>query len=435
MAPRTVDVTNSTNTNTQAISQTATKQDPDTFESSSSFKQKMLKPNLPFFNPYIYDGLTAESVEFKLHNLAARCEQAERRALRIRLKINRLRVLHRVPVRMIENLSDATESSSEDELIDVSEHDELSIRNRAALRCHWFSFKSEKVIAEDCLRNLRKLRREFSKSRVTIKCEDDDCAIRTRPYEASSVPRRKFFKLSTSDLNFQYPGNARPTRLHHPCCNQACSFCICCCSAFDRKAVESTNSAYPDVAERSIAVDKPKCQGPVNDYIPPPRVQLLSNGRSFKSQQRESHPSGSSGVSSLGSQDDCDRILHISASLSRPVRTSSSADLKRKYDFPSTAPNRNSVCRRSLNDGDGNNIPHISWKKVPYPSSVDTERDLGLRLSQNMYKYREHSLTNHHQHTFENPNGMLELAGSRKRKFSSTLPPKFLPNSKRSHLP
>nr|CDS31264.1 expressed conserved protein [Hymenolepis microstoma] len=435
MAPRTVDVSNSINTNTRTVLQTATKQDSEFFICSSLFKQKMQKPNLPYFNPYIYDGLTAESVEYKLLNLAARCEQAERRALRIRLKINRLRIHHRVSVRMIENLSDVTESSSEDEFSDVSEHDELSIRNRAAIRCHWFSFKSEKVIAEDCLRNLKKLRKEFGKSRITFKSEGDDCSIRTRPYEASSAPRHKICKLSISDLDFQYPGNVRPTRIHHPCCNQICSSCICCCSAFDRKAAEQTNSAYPDVAERSLVVDKPKCQGPVNDYIAPPRLQLLSNGRSFKSRQRESHPSGSSGVSSLGSQDDGDRILHFSASLSRSVRTPSSVDLKRKCDISSTAPSRNSDYQRSLIDGDANNIPHISWKKVPYPSSVDTERDVGLRKSQNMYKYREHSLTNHHQHTLENPNGILELSGSRKRKFSSTMPPKFLPYSKRSRLP
>ncbi|KAM3179366.1 hypothetical protein ACTXT7_000670 [Hymenolepis weldensis] len=382
MAPRTVDVSNSNNANTQTSLQTAIKQESEFFISSCSFKQEMERPNLPCFNPCIYDGLTAESVEFKLQNLAARCEQAEKRALWIRLKINRLRLHRRITVSMVENLSDVTESSSEDEISDLSEHLELSIRNRAAIRCHWFSLKSEKVIAEDCLRNLKKLRKEFGKSKTFFKGEGGDCAIRTCPYETSSRPKHNFYKLSISDLDFQYPG-----------------------------------------------------QAPVNDYISTPRRQLLSDGRSFKS-RRESHPSGSSGVSSLGSQDDYERILNCSSvSLSRPTRTPLTVDRKRKFDFSSAVPSRNSDYQRASINNYGNNIPHISWKKVPYPSSFDTERDVGLRKPQNMYKYREHSLTNHHQHAFESSNGKLELTGSRKRKFSSTLPPKFPPYSKRPHLP
>ncbi|VDL59928.1 unnamed protein product [Hymenolepis diminuta] len=435
MAPRTVDVSNSNNANTQTSLQTAIKQESEFFISSCSFKQEMERPNLPCFNPCIYDGLTVESVEFKLQSLAARCEQAEKRALWIRLKINRLRLHRRITVSMVENLSDVTESSSEDEISDVSEHLELSIRNRAAIRCHWFSLKSEKVIAEDCLRNLKKLRKEFGKSRTFFKVEGDDCAIRTCPYETSSRPRHKFYKLSIPDLDFQYPGNVRPTRIHHPCCNQTCSFCIRCCPAFNRKAFGPTTSAYSEVVERSLAVDRPKCQAPVNDYISTPRRQVLSDGRNFKS-RRESHPSGSSGVSSLGSQDDYDRILHCSSgSLSRPTRTPLTVNRKRKFDFSSAVSSRNSDYQRASINGYGSIIPHISWKKVPYPSSFDTDRDVGLRKPQNMYKYREHSLTNHHQHAFESPNGKLELTGSRKRKLSSTVPPKFPPYSKRPHLP
>lgn len=120
MAPRTVYVA-SINTNTHSSLPTAVKPAFESFISSSAFKPVMEKPVLPNFQCDVYDILTIESAEQKLQNLASRRDISERRSLRIQWKVARLRSRPRYISNTEENVSDVTESSSEDDACDSSE--------------------------------------------------------------------------------------------------------------------------------------------------------------------------------------------------------------------------------------------------------------------------------------------------------------------------
>lgn len=204
MAPLTVGVNNSHNTITQTkILQTATKKEPENSISSSSNKSEMDKPDLLCFND-ICEMPSVDSAESLLRKLSARCSEAERKALRIKYRINCHR--RRKALRGIGCLSDITESSSEDESTDINEHLESSIRNRIAARCHWFSLQLDKKIAMERIADLRKRRKAFRKSDIYTKTPCDNDPMRTRSYEASLKPRHHFHHLSSPDLDSSYPG-------------------------------------------------------------------------------------------------------------------------------------------------------------------------------------------------------------------------------------
>lgn len=129
------------------------------------------------------------------------------------------------------------------------------------------------------------------------------------------------------------------------------------------------------------------------------RRSFPSAGQSLKSRPRDIHLSGSSGVSSSGSQDDFDHRHHSSLPRSGNPRlpyngkAPFSADRKRNSNFSSAASPRNQCFLRTQKATDS--IPQIPWRKVLYPSSAETERNKALRKSQlttqnsqSMYEYR-----------------------------------------------
>lgn len=89
-----------------------------------------------------------------------------------------------------------------------------ALRDRAAIRSHWFTLQSEKTIAEDCLQNLRIARQRCKKLRRSYPIlagsdfieKDVDATSRTRPYEKSDKPRHTYHNMSLTNLDFKFSG-------------------------------------------------------------------------------------------------------------------------------------------------------------------------------------------------------------------------------------
>lgn len=156
------------------------------------------------------------------------------------------------------------------------------LRNRAILRCHWSLLQSEITKSMDCLKNLKPLRHRLMKWRKSLPILSQGGLLeriiestgRVRPFERSDKSRHCYLDLpSLNQLDFKFPGlflplhvynflgSGKPKRVLHPHCNQTFSTdCIYCCPAFNKEFRNDPPVPISDVAERSVAIDKPECE-------------------------------------------------------------------------------------------------------------------------------------------------------------------------------
>ncbi|KAL5971100.1 hypothetical protein TSMEX_001168, partial [Taenia solium] len=388
MAPRTVSVPFG-HVRTTTDSLTVIKSAFNPSMSPAPSKVVMDKQNLPHLQHYITCTSQAipsvESSEKRLQQIASRCNLAEIRALRIMSNISQLRAAsHNQPCSTFaDNLSDVTESSSDDEEVrDGFQQSETWLRNRAVLRCHWSLLQSEMVKAMDCLKNLKPLCHRCRKWRRSLPLlaqgglieKDVETTSCVRPFEKSDKPRHCYYDLSTfSQVDFKFPGSAKPVHITHPHCRQTFAMsCIYCCPAFNKETGVGVMPSVSNITEKSITLDKLKCQTRRVEH--PKRLKKDSAlHKVHQSRHRDGLPSCSSGVSSTSSQDGYDfrhhstlpRSMNRQSYYSRPV----SDDRKNYFDFSSTT--FKEMKYRPKRFENAKQIPVPLWRKVSYPASLD----------------------------------------------------------------
>ncbi|KAH9282877.1 hypothetical protein ECG_04080 [Echinococcus granulosus] len=388
MAPRTVSVPfGSVYTTTNSLS--ATKSAFNSSVSSALLKVVMDKQSPFHFQRFAtctsQAVLSVESGEKRLHQIASRCNLAEMRALRIMSNIGQLNTMSRnQPCGIFaDNLSDVTESSSDDdEVRDGFQQSETWLRNRAVLRCHWSLLQSEMVKAMDCLKNLKPLRYRCRKWRKSLPLlaqgglieRNLETTSRVRPFEKSDKPRHYYYDLSSfSQVDFKFPGSAKPVCITHPHCRQTFAMsCIYCCPAFNKETEVGVTLPVSNITEKSITLDKLKCQTRRAEH-PKQLKKDPALHQVHQSRYRDGLPSCSSGVSSTSSQDGYDsrRYSTLSQSMNRqsfynrPV----SDDCMNYFDFSLNTFKETNYRPRKFESA--KQIPVPLWRKVSYPSTLD----------------------------------------------------------------
>ncbi|KAL5110480.1 hypothetical protein TcWFU_005998 [Taenia crassiceps] len=318
-------------------------------------KLVMDKQNLPHFQPYVtctsHAVPAVESGEKRLQQIVSRCNLAEMRALRIMSTISQLHVTsHNQSCSIFaDNLSDVTESSSDDEEVrDGFQQSEAKWR------------KSLPLLTQGGLIE-----------------KNVETTSRVRPFEKSDKPRHCYYDLSSfSQVDFKFPGSAKPVHITHPHCRQTFAMsCIYCCPAFNKETEAGMVPLVSNITEKSITLDKLKCQTRrVEHHKRPKKDSALHH--IHQSRHRDGLPSCSSGVSSTSSQDGYDFRHHFTPSrsinrqlcYSRPV----SDDRTNYLDFSSNT--FKEAKYRSKKFENSKQIPVPLWRKVSYPASLDVGR-------------------------------------------------------------
>uniref|UniRef100_A0A5K3FTV1 PEHE domain-containing protein n=1 Tax=Mesocestoides corti TaxID=53468 RepID=A0A5K3FTV1_MESCO len=384
-------------------------------ESPTSRKAAFTLPPLPPFpmkpttekpldhvlTPAVYASQEKSSLEFaerRLQQIASRCDIAKNRAMRIFSTISCYSSKSSVGAcaSSEENLSDMTESSSDEETSQGScQHSDAWHQTRAVLKCHWSLLQTEMVRAIDSLNNLKHLRRRCRNWRKAIPLLSEDGVTekqlemlsRTRPVERSEKSRHSYYDLaSLSQLDFTFPGGAQPSHLVHPHCQEAFAMgCIYCCPAFNRNGSEvAVSSAVPSITARSITVDRPDHNFHLFGSMKP-----SGNDSSLTCVHYQSGvdgiPSRLSGVSSTSSKDGHDPRRHPTlrpACRSPSYSRASGMNSRHKFHFDFLPSNNGKGRIYGLQQSKNmKEIPIPLWRKVPYPTSFDSVKRSGATAS------------------------------------------------------